>query len=238
MIRVVIIEDEKLVRMGIKTAISQDLSMEVCGEAESGEQGLTIVAQTQPDIVVLDIGLPDMNGLEVLSAIKKNFAIKVLILTCQSAEDVVNSALNLGADSYLLKNSDIELIKYAIRQTFENESWIDPKIAKIILQKNQSLHSYRTMRKGKNYDDLPTERQILILKLIACGLTNEEISNKLFVSPNTIKSHINRLYEKLNVKKRIDAINRGQKLGYIKHNEISPDSFHRGEQANNLESLG
>ncbi|MBE9052763.1 response regulator transcription factor [Nostocales cyanobacterium LEGE 11386] len=217
MIRIVVIEDQPLIRMGIQKALAEDPNIELCGEAESGEKGCLLVEKMQPDIVLVDIGLPDVSGLDVTVAIKeKNCHIKVIIITCESSKYVVNSAFKNGADSYLLKQ-DVGIIKYAIEKTHAGETFLDPKITKnFIEQKN----SKKGLRKGKLYEAEPTETEIEILKLIACGLSNKEIANKLFITTNTVKSHINSLFSKLKTRNRVEAVTEGQKLGYVKSCDI------------------
>jgi DNA-binding NarL/FixJ family response regulator len=209
MIRILVIEDEPLVRMGIKSAISEDSTMQICGEADCGESGLRLVQETQPNIVLLDIGLPDISGLDLVPVIKKISHSKVIIVTCNTQEYTVNCALQSGADSYLLKK-DVELIKLAIRKTYEGECWLDSKITRQVLQKSK-----RGIRKGKLYEETLTPTEIEILKLIGRGLSNREIANKLFVTTNTAKSHVNRIFAKLNTKNRVQAVTRGEELGYL-----------------------
>ncbi|WP_414545000.1 response regulator [Nostoc sp. CCY0012] len=211
MIRILIIEDEPLIRIGIRTAISEDSTMQICGEAESGEQGLKLVQETHPDIVLLDIGLPDVSGLDLIPVIKEQFDTKVIIITSNTQKYTINSALTFGADSYLLKQ-DVDIMKYAIQRTFKGENFLDPKITKQVLQKNSQN---RGLRKGKLYEQELTTTEIEILKLIGRGLSNREIANKLFVTTNTAKSHVNSIFTKLNTKNRVQAVTRGEELGYL-----------------------
>ncbi|MDB9368335.1 response regulator [Nodularia spumigena] len=215
MIRIVIIEDEPLTRMGIKTVIAEDPTMELCGEAECGKKGIILVEETKPDIVLVDIGLPDVNGLDVVCAIKQTSQAGVIIITCESNEYVVLSAFECGADSYLLKQ-DVKSITYAIHRTYKNERFLDPKITKKLLQNNYK----KGLRKGKVYEGKLTGTEIKVLKLIACGLSNQEIANKLFITPNTVKCHISNMYQKINARNRVEAITEGQKLGYLQSNDF------------------
>jgi DNA-binding NarL/FixJ family response regulator len=212
MIRILIIEDEPLIRMGIRTAISEDSNMQICGEADCGESGIRLVQETRPDIVLLDIGLPDVSGLDLIPVIKEQFDTKVIIITSNTQKYTVNSALTFGADSYLLKQ-DVDIMNYAIQRTFKGETFLDPKITKQVLQKNSS--NARNIRKGKLYEQELTITEIEILKLIGRGLSNREIANKLFVTTNTAKSHVNSIFTKLNTKNRVQAVTRGEQLGYL-----------------------
>ncbi|WDD30211.1 response regulator transcription factor (plasmid) [Nostoc sp. UHCC 0926] len=128
MLKIVIIEREPFTLLGIKTAISQSPDIEVSGEATCGEIGLKLIEETKPDVVLVDLLLPDMSGLELTHSIKKKTNTKVVIFTNQAHEDVVNSAFIYGADSYMLKTTDIELIELAIKRAYF------PKLTKKILE--------------------------------------------------------------------------------------------------------
>lgn len=219
MIRIVVIEDEPLIRLGVKTAISEDPEIELCGEADSGERGVQLVEEKQPDVVLLDIGLPDVSGLDVIPVIKEKFPVKVIVFTCESSEYTVSASFKYGADSYLLKQ-DVEVIKYAIHKTYEGQSWIDPNISKFFLGQSK-----KTLKKGKLYKEKLSPTEIEILKLINQGLSNKEIANKLFVTENTVKTHISNLFSKLMANNRVQAVNNGFQLGYLQKQR----SFHQNQ---------
>lgn len=212
MIRLVIIEGESLSRLGIKSAINQEPDMEVCGEAGTGIVGIGLAEQLKPDIVLVEIGLPDINGLDVIYNIKTNTNSKVIVLTYHSSQDVVNSALQNGADSYILKTMDLELIKHAIYTTYQNNCFIDPEIAKRAFNfacQNQKI-------KGKRYREPLTTRELEILSLIARGLSNKKIADELFVTLSTVKGHSTSLFSKLGVSDRVNAILKAKELGHLK----------------------
>lgn len=213
MIRLVIIEGESLSRFGIKSAINQEPSMEVCGEAGTGIAGMRLVQQLKPDIVLVDIGLPDINGLDVIYNIKTNTNSKVIVLTYNTSQDVVNLALQNGADSYILKTMDLELIKHAINTTYQNNSFIDPEIAKRVFE-NFACHNNKI--KGKRYREPLTARELEILSLIARGLSNKKIADELFVTVSTVKGHSTSLFSKLGVSDRVNAILKAKELGHLK----------------------
>ncbi|MCC5612001.1 response regulator transcription factor [Nostoc sp. CHAB 5834] len=217
MIRLVIIEDESLIRLGIKSAINQEQDMEVCGEAGTGAEGMRLVELFQPDIVLVDIGLPDISGLDLIYDIKTRTNSKVIVITYHASQDVVNSALQNGADSYILKTMDLELIKQAINATYQNNSFIDPEIAKRVFE-NFACHNNKI--KGKRYRELPTPTEIKILNLIARGLSNKEIADKLFVTVSTVKGHSSNLFSKLGVRGRVNAILKARELGYLESENL------------------
>lgn len=212
MIRLVIIEDESLLRLGIKSAINQEQDMEVCGEAGTGTEGMRLVELFEPDIALVDISLPDISGLDLIYDIKTRTNSKVIVITYHASQDIVNSALQNGADSYILKTMDLELIKQAINATYRNNSFIDPEIAKKVFE-NFACHNKKI--KGKRYRELPTPTEMKILNLIACGLSNKEIASELFVTVSTVKGHSSNLFSKLGVRDRINAILKAKELGYL-----------------------
>lgn len=157
MLKIVIIEREPFTLLGIKTAIEQSPDIEVTGEATCGEIGFKLVEQTKPDVVVVDILLPDMNGLDLTRSIKKTTDSKVVILTNQANEDIVNSAFSSGADSYMLKTTDIELVELAIKKAYFNECLLDPKLTKKVLSSCYQNNFTNTTSKGKKFSDPPTD---------------------------------------------------------------------------------
>jgi DNA-binding NarL/FixJ family response regulator len=212
MIRLVLIEDEEVFRLGITTAIQQQPDMEMVANASTGEQGINIVKQWEPDVVLVDIGLPDISGVEVIKQIKiYRSNTKVVVLSCNSSQEIVNAAIGSGADSYILKKNNISLILEAIRTTYNNKSLFDSEIIKRGLL--NLLHKPKI--KGKIFDDHLTEREINVLSLIAAGLSNKEIGQKLFIGENTVKNHARNIYSKLGVDNRINAILKASELGYI-----------------------
>lgn len=219
MIRVVIIEDEPLLRLGIKTAINHEPDMEIIGEAGAGLEGLQVVQQTKPDIVLVDIGLPDTSGLEVTYQIKKDTTSKVVILTGHGSEELAELALSYGADSFLLKKNAPTLVKQAIISTYQNQCLLDPSITKQVIDNHQFRKS-RILKKGKKFNEPLTACETEVLKLIACGFSNEEIGQRMFVTLSTVKSHANNILIKLNARNRSHAIIKGIQFGYLNSLEI------------------
>ncbi|MBD2731095.1 response regulator transcription factor [Nostoc sp. FACHB-892] len=220
MLKIVIVEPETFTLLGIKAAIEQSLDIEVTGDASSGKLGFKLIEQTNPDVVLVDLLLPDMSGLELTRSIKTKTNSKVVIFTNQTHEDFINSAFRHGADSYMLKSADIELIELAIKRAYFNECLLDPKLAKKLLE---TLYQNRYIDPSfaeKNLLDSPTERQIQVLRLLAQGLVFEQIAKEMFLSVSTVKHYASDLYSKWHVKNRYEAIKRGAMLGYIDYNLI------------------
>ncbi|SRR5579883_1311207 len=206
-IKIAIIEDQPIMRLGIKTAIQQEDDLEVCGDASCGKDGLELVRLTNPDVVLLDIGLPDISGLKVAEQIKQITTSKIIILTGSSGQDVVQSAFQLGADSYLLKKANLESLKRAIYTTYSDQGYIDEELIKRLIERHR--------QKGNLQGKLPTDTELLILKLVAKGLSNKAIANELCVTYSTVKSHVANLFLKFGADDRVHLIIQAQRLGYL-----------------------
>ncbi|MBW4457864.1 MAG: response regulator transcription factor [Nostoc indistinguendum CM1-VF10] len=220
MLKIVIVEPEIFTLLGIKGAIEKSPEIEVTGSATSGKLGFQLIEEMNPDVVLVDLLLPDMSGLELTRSIKRKTNSKVVIFTNQTHSDFVNSAFRHGADSYMLKSADVELIELAIKRAYFNECLLDPKLAKKLLE---SLYQNRYIDPNfvdKNLLEPPTERQIQVLRLLAQGLVFEQIAKEMFLSVSTVKNYASDLYSKWHVKNRYEAIKRGAMLGYIDYNLI------------------
>ncbi len=192
-IRVVLIEDHDLTRMGLRTALQQQNEIDLVGEASNGENGLKLLIKSQPDVAIVDIGLPDLDGIELTRKFRqsqlKNEQIKtkILILTMHDAELEVLSAFAAGADSYCIKNIQTQQLLEAVKTTAEGQSWIDPAIAEIVLQQVRQANSDTLERETVNIKGLTreegqllkayplTERELEILELIVGGYSNMAI---------------------------------------------------------------
>lgn len=219
MIKVVIIEDESLLRFGIKALIEREPDMEICGEAGNGLDGLHVVKQSLPDVVLVDIGLPDISGLEVTYQIRQHTNSKVVIVTNHRSEELADLALSYGANSFLLKKTDITLIRQAILSSYNNDCFIDPSMTKQILD-NHHWRKHHILRKGKKFNEPLSPSETEVLKMIACGFSNDEIARKLFVTLSTVKTHANNILIKLNARNRSHAVIKGIQFGYINSLDI------------------
>ncbi len=146
MIRTVLIEDHELTRVGIRAALEQTGVIDIVGEAATGQEGLAVLEDTQPDVAILDIGLPDLDGIELLQRFRQSHEdskhqVKVLILTMHDNEDAVLAAFAAGADSYSMKDASLERLLEAIQLTHEGNTWIDPNIAQIVLRQARKSQS-------------------------------------------------------------------------------------------------
>ncbi|EKE03421.1 MAG: Two component transcriptional regulator, LuxR family [uncultured bacterium] len=218
-IKLIIIEDHALTRIGLKTTLEESQKIEVIAEAEYGEAGVKLAQELEPDIVVMDLGLPNMNGIEATQAIKThNNNIKVLILTSHDSEDQVMQALKAGADAYCMKDVNPTRLISIIEGIAEGGVWLDPAIAKAVIGKvNISEQICNDESKQEKLTHSPlTDREIEILQLLANGLNNIDIAQELSVSQHTVKAHICNILQKLSVDDRTQAVARAMRQGWIK----------------------
>ncbi len=205
-IRVLVVDDSRLTRISIKTTLkSVQEEIEFIGEAEDGSQALEMASTLKPHVILMDIGMPIMDGVKATQSIKsKHPEIKVVMLTSHEEEADVLDAFSSGANSYCLKETPPEMLVHVIKSTAHGACWIDPKIARIVM--NQIFPNHRSLGTPENNGaSLLTEREIDVLKLVTQGLNNAEISDKLCISMNTVKTHLKNIFQKLEVEDRTAA---------------------------------
>ena len=202
-IRIVLCDDQTLFRQGIKKLLELEEDIRIVGEASNGQEMLDMLKKTGPDIILMDIGMPLMDGVAVMYKIKKIFSnTSVIILTICEDEPHIFEAIKAGAMGYLLKNVSIEELIGAIRKVYKGEAVIQPIIATKVL-KEFAMADKRKMKNGdKFYNDL-TEKEIL--RLIVLGGTNKEIAGKLGISEKTVKNHLSSIFCTLHVNNRTKA---------------------------------
>jgi DNA-binding NarL/FixJ family response regulator len=206
-IRLVLVEDYKLVRIGLRSVLNEDPRIEVVGEAETGEQGVELVKQLKPDLVILDLGLPGIDGIEVTKIIKGlNDEIKVVILTSHEVEDEVLAALSAGANAYCLKEITSNRLIEVVKSVFEGAAWLDPAIAGMALEMFSTSGMKSRQGSAAARSDLQlTERENQVLTLLVEGKSNSEIADALSVSVHTAKAHVCSILQKLSVHDRVQA---------------------------------
>jgi len=238
-ISVVLIEDHDLTRVGLRTAFQQRREVKVIGEAANGKEGLELVTDMKPDIAIVDIGLPDIDGIELTRRLKKNGSgsreskQKVLILTMQDNEETVLAAFAAGADSYCMKDVNLEKLIEALMVTQEGNNWVDPTIARIVLQQaRQSPTSGRSpgfggaarpkvahLSASPEYNPQQqtslTERELQVLELIVAGCSNAAIAEKLYITVGTVKTHVRNILNKLCADDRTQAAVRALRTGLV-----------------------
>jgi DNA-binding NarL/FixJ family response regulator len=214
-IKIAIIDDQTLMRDGLKTILDLEEDMEVVGTAENGKKGLELIKLLQPDVVLMDIRMPELNGVEATRLIKEQFPhIVVLILTTFDDEEYIVEALCNGASGYMLKDMHGDKLIQAVRDGYDGNMIMQSNIAAKLaarLSKTFSSKDQGSKLNADNYD--LTEREIEIGALLSEGLTNKEISDKLFISLGTVKNYVTNLYSKLGVGNRAAAVIQLHKLG-------------------------
>ena len=199
-INVVIADDHKMVREGIKQLLEFDGKIKVIGEAGNGFECLELLKKDLPNVLLLDINMPEMNGLDVLQHIRKNkIKVKVIILTVHNEIEYLLKANDLNVDGYILKDSESVILKNAISSVCNGDSYIQPEL--IPLLNSTMLH--KDIDKEK-IDSL-TNREIEVLKAISAGLLNKEIAINLGISERTVKNHISNIFKKIDVADRTQA---------------------------------
>ena len=222
MIRVLLCEDHELVRMGLSIMIDKAEDITLIGEAENGLSGVELAKQLSPDIVLMDIGLPNIDGIEATRRIKEfNPQIKILIFTSRDDSDDVFSAFKSGADGYIMKGASTENIHTAIRSVNEGVAWIDPQIARLVLSSLQAPNQNFTptsnginYKAGKDQYGL-TEREMEVLALIVNGLTNPQIAEELTITRATAKAHVHSVLQKLSASTRTQATRKAMDEGLV-----------------------
>ena len=218
MIKVLIVEDYKIIRVGLRSLLKKDEQIEVVGEAEDGESGVALANDLNPDLVLLDLGLPKMDGIEVTRHIKAlNSNIKIVILTSHENDEEVVEALRAGANAYCLKDIPSPRLLEIIKAVNEGAAWLDPAIAKVafsIFNRMDSLYT-RPSSQGLKSAVLLSEREYAVLRLLVDGKSNLEIAENLFLSVHTVKAHVGNILQKLSVDDRVKAAVKAIKEGIV-----------------------
>lgn len=210
-IKTLLVEDNELVRLGLSLKFEQVEDIDLVGQAEDGIQGVELAKSLNPDVIVMDIGLPVIDGIEATRRIKSfNPECKVLMFTSRDNDDDVFKAFQSGADGYVMKDASATQLCTAISSVNEGVAWLDPAIAKIVLSNLQNTGNKTTSAGKINYQagkDLYglTEREMEVLALIVEGLTNAQIADKLTISPYTAKAHVHNVLQKLSAESRAKA---------------------------------
>ena len=220
-VRVLIVEDHDMARMGLSVILSKNPNIEIVDMCADGEEGVERTLELKPDLVIMDIGLPTIDGIEATRKIKAtNPEIKVLMYTSREDEDDIFDSFKAGADGYITKGATSEQTVSVVLAVSEGAGWLDPAIAKIVLtnirktsvsEKKRGEINYKL---GKNLYGL-TEREMEVLALIVDGMSNPQISEKLVITLATTKTHVHSILQKLYVESRSKAVATAMKEGLV-----------------------
>ncbi len=220
-IKVLIVEDHDMARMGLSVILSKNSDIEIADMSADGEEGVEKALKLKPDVVIMDIGLPTIDGIEATRKIKNsNPDIKVLMYTSREEEDDIFDSFKAGADGYITKGATSDQTVAAVIAVSEGAGWLDPAIAKIVLtnirkssdvEKKRGVINYKL---GKNLYGL-TEREMEVLALIVDGMSNPQISEKLVITLSTTKTHVHSILQKLYVESRSKAVATAMKEGLV-----------------------
>jgi DNA-binding NarL/FixJ family response regulator len=212
-IRVCVVDDQTLVRQGIRTLLELSGDIAVVGEAADGEQALALIERESPEVVLLDLQMPKLDGLGVLAVLgKQRAAPPCLVLTTFDDDELVLKGIALGARGYLLKDVSLEQLTHAIRTIADGGTLISPAITARVLRGIERLGAgFESLKEP----DALTKREVEVLRMLAAGYSNKEIAKACFVAEGTVKNHISSILSKLGVRDRTRAVLRGLHLGLI-----------------------
>lgn len=200
---ILLIDDHPMLRSGIKQLLSTKKYLTVVAEASNGNDGIQYAIDYEPDLILLDINMPEMNGLQTLKLLRdKGVCSKIVIFTVSNYDEDVSKAIKLGADGYLLKDMEPEELLISIENACLGKTVISQELTSILVG---SIRENRASRLTETSVDILSTREQEILKNIALGLSNKMIANKLFISESTVKVHVKSVLKKLNLRSRVEA---------------------------------
>jgi NarL family two-component system response regulator LiaR len=217
-ISILIADDHTLVREGTRDRLNREEDFEVVGEAADGEEAVRLVNQLKPDVAIVDLAMPNLNGIEATKQIKKTRpGTAVLVLSAYDDDQYVYAALEAGADGYLLKNVRGHQLVDAIRDVYAGEVVLAPHVARKVVQWFSSLSHGQRIEAAADY---LSERELEVLKLAAKGMGNKEIAAELSLGVRTVQSHLSHIFDKLGVSSRTEAVLRALKEGWLSFEHI------------------
>jgi DNA-binding NarL/FixJ family response regulator len=210
--KILIADDHAMIRDGVKTLLKQSKDCHVIGEAVNGVEAIAKYKALKPDLLILDISMPDMNGMEAVKEIIKIDAdAKIVILSMYDDEDYISQCIENGVKGFVVKSESVNELNIAIKSVLDGRNYFSHRVQEVIVKKYTS----GVKRKVKEPEVKLTTREIEIIKLISEGLTSHQIADKLFISPRTVETHRANLMKKVGVKNSIELVKRVEKLGFV-----------------------
>jgi DNA-binding NarL/FixJ family response regulator len=212
--RLVVVDDHALFRAGLVSLLGGMQEFQLVGEAGNGQEALELIRRTQPDIVLLDVNMPVMNGVETVTALRQGGEkCRIIMLTISKHDEDLFGAINAGADGYLLKNAEPEDLRKAILQVAEGKSVLSPEVTRTVLKAVAG-------GQGVTLDGGLSKRELEVLECLAQGKTTVQIAAELFVSENTVKTHVRHILGKLEASNRAEAVSKAAQMGLIRADRV------------------
>jgi DNA-binding NarL/FixJ family response regulator len=210
-VRVIVVDDHTLFRRGLISLLSDFDDIQVVGEAGDGNQAVDLISIAKPDVVLLDLNMPVMNGISTLAAVRAlNLPVHILMLTISQADEDLIGAIRSGADGYLLKNTEPEELRKSILRVYHGQAVLSPEVTASV------LHAL-SRKTSTSSPSLLSDRELEVLYCLSDGLSTSQIGSRLFISENTVKTHIRHILEKLESSNRAEAVSKATQLGLISH---------------------
>ncbi len=212
-LRLVVVDDHALFRRGLIGLLEEMPGLLVVGQAGNGQQALPVIEQARPDIVLLDLNMPVMDGIATLRALKeRRVTARVLMLTISQDDTDLLDAIRAGADGYLLKNTEPDDLRRAIMRVASGQGALSPEVTAPVLR---ALSRYNLEEPAP----LLSDRELEVLACMIDGLTTQQMAGRLFISENTVKTHVRHIFEKLEVSNRAEAVGKAMQMGLVKRKE-------------------
>ncbi|KXK46093.1 MAG: response regulator [Chlorobi bacterium OLB5] len=216
--KILIVDDHEVVRDGLRNILTSLENISIAGEAGNGEEAVKMYSSLKPDLVIMDISMPGMNGIEATRVIKeKDPDARILILTMHDNQEYLNQIIRSGAKGFILKNTDKEELLDAVKTVASGDNFFSKDISKLII--DNYIRTAKETEKNDGFKEVPlTKREIEILKLIASGYSNQEIANILYISYNTVDTHRKNIMHKLSIKNTAGLVRYAIEKGLISLN--------------------
>lgn len=217
-IRLILADDHAVVRAGTRQLLERQEDLHIVGEASDGEEAVRLAQELQPDVVVMDVRMPKLSGVEATRRIKAECPdIRVLVLTAHDDDEYVFALLQSGADGYLLKTAEFEDLVKAIHTVAAGQSALAPEVAgKVVAQFTSGKSLPEVLANANDQYDGLTERELGILRLVGKGLSNKQIGKELYISDRTVQAHLSNIFSKLGVSSRTEAVMHAVRKNWIK----------------------